>query len=270
MVRAGRLIELVGFENEEFIFPAVNHRVTFCTLTLGGGGKPVASSRIAFYIRRFSQLSEEHRFSALEEQDFWLLNSNTGNCPIFTNAIYRRVPVLWREVADSQPKANPWRLSFKTLFHMANDSHHFRTAEELEADSYRQEGNVFVSPYDRYLPLYEAKMLHQFDHRFSTYEGATEKQLNVGILPQPSVEQKRDPAFVVQPRYWVREEVVESTIPQYPEPLAVALQGEHRPSIQYVLALWAAGMGKNVWPRLARQRRLLAIHQRDTRTGDPL
>jgi hypothetical protein len=158
---------------------------------LGGGGKPVANSRIAFYIRRFSQLSEEHRFFALEEQDFWLLNPNTGNCPIFrtqadaelTKAIYRRVPVLWREVADSQPKANPWRLSFKTLFHMANDPHHFRTAEELEADSYRQEGNVFVSPYDRYLPLYEAKMLHQFAHRFSTYEGATEKQLNVGILP---------------------------------------------------------------------------------------
>jgi hypothetical protein len=124
---------------------------------------------------------------------------------------------------------------------MSSDSHHFRTAQELEADDYRREGNIFVSPYDRYLPLYEAKMLHQFDHRFSTYDGATEKQLNVGILPQPSAEQKRDPSFVVQPRYWVREEVVESAIPKYPEPLATALQIEHRPSIQYVLALWAAG-----------------------------
>ena len=68
---------------------------------------------------------------------------------------------------------------------MANDSHHFRTRAELEADGYRLEGNVFVGSYDQYLPLYEAKMLHQFDHRFSTYEGASEKQLNVGILPQP-------------------------------------------------------------------------------------
>lgn len=249
MVRTGRLVQLVGFENEEFIFPAVDHRVTFCTLTLGGGGKPVMSSRIAFYIRRFSQLSEEHRFFSLEDQDFWLLNPNTGNCPIFrteadaelTKAIYRRVPVLWREAADGQPEVNAWRLSFKTLFHMANDSHHFRTAQELESDGYRREGNVFVSPYDRYLPLYEAKMMHQFDHRFSTYEGATEKQLNVGILPQPSTEQKCDPAFVVQPRYWVREEIVESAIPKYPEPLAIALQVEHAPSIQYVMALWAAG-----------------------------
>lgn len=53
--------------------------------------------------------------------------------------------------------------------------------------------------------------------------------------------EKSRPAFVVQPRYWVREEVVESAIPKYPETLATALQVEHRPSIRYVLALWAAG-----------------------------
>jgi hypothetical protein len=53
-------------------------------------------------------------------------------------------------------------------------------------------------------------------------------------------QEKSHPAFVVQPRYWVREEVVESAIPKYPEPLAVALQVEHRPSLQYILTLWAA------------------------------
>ncbi len=249
LVSHGRLISLIGFENEDFIFPAVDHRVTFCTLTIGGLGHPEMRSRIAFYIRRFSQLSEEQRFFSLDKDEFWLLNPNTGNCPIFrtqadaelTKAIYRRVPVLWQEAQGDRPECNPWRLSFTTLFHMANDSHHFRTADELQADGYRLEGNVFVGPHDRYMPLYEAKMLHQFDHRFSTYEGATEKQLNVGILPQPTAEQKRNPAFVVQPRYWVREEIVESTIPKYPEPLAAALQIGHRPSIQRVLLWWAAG-----------------------------
>ena len=64
---------------------------------------------------------------------------------------------------------------------------------------------------------------------------------NVGILPQPTAEQKRDPSFVVQPRYWLREEVVESVIPKYPELLALVLQTGHRPSIQHVLTLWIAG-----------------------------
>ena len=249
LVNAGRLIDLIGFENEEFIFLAVHHAFKFCKITIGGGEHIVGHSRIGFYIRKFAQLSEEQRFFSLDKSDFSLLNPNTGNCPIFrsqadaelTKAIYRRVPVLWRETVAGQLEENPWRLSFSRMFDMANDSHHFRTAEELEADGYRWEGNVFVSPYDRYLPLYEAKMLHQFGHRFSTYEGATEKQLNVGILPQPSAEQKRDPSFIVQPRYWVREEVVDSAIPKYPEPLAMALQVVHRSSMQYVLALWAAG-----------------------------
>ncbi|MBY0523558.1 MAG: N-6 DNA methylase [Gemmataceae bacterium] len=249
LVEAGRLIDLVGFENEDFIFPAVDHRVTFCKITLGGGARRVESSRIGFYVRRFTQLGEESRFFHLEKGDFWLLNPNTGNCPIFrsqadaelTKAIYRRVPILWREATESQPEVNPWRVSFARLFDMANDSHHFRTKPELESTGYRLKGNVFVGAKDRYLPLFEAKMLHQFDHRFSTYEGATQSQLNVGILPQPTAEQKRNPAFVVQPRYWVQEDVVESAIPKYPEPLALALAAEHRPSIQHVLGLWAAG-----------------------------
>ena len=45
------------------------------------------------------------------------------------------------------------------MFHMANDSHLFRTREQLEAEGWRLEGNVFTQIEDRYLPLYEAKMV---------------------------------------------------------------------------------------------------------------
>jgi len=124
---------------------------------------------------------------------------------------------------------------------MANDSHHFRAAKDLVGKGFRLHGNIYVGRDERYLPLYEAKMLHQFDHRFSTYEGATGQEMNAGRLPQTSPQQKRDPSFVVQPRYWLREDMVESAIPKYPEPLAAALKIGDRPSIQRVLCLWAAG-----------------------------
>ena len=117
---------------------------------------------------------------------------------------------------------------------MASDSHHFRTAVELEKDGYRRDGNIFVSSYDSYLPLYEAKLVHQFDHRWATYENG-EKARDV------TEQEKRTLGFVVQPRYWVREEVVESAIPKYPEPLAVALRIGKRQGIKHVLALLAAG-----------------------------
>ena len=81
-------------------------------------------------------------------------------------------------------------------------------------------------------------MLHQFDHRWATYETADD-------VRDVTLEEKRDPGYVVQPRYWVREDVVESAIPKYPEPLAAALKIGHRPSIQRVLLWWAAGYHLN-------------------------
>jgi hypothetical protein len=48
----------------------------------------------------------------------------------------------------------------------------------------------------KYLPLYEAKMIHQFDHRFATFDGE---------FRDARPEEKADPRFEVMPRYWVHE-----------------------------------------------------------------
>jgi hypothetical protein len=253
LVRSQALASLYDFENRKGIFAAIDSRIKFCLLTLThmADNATGQAADFVFFALDVDDLRRPEKRFTLTADEIALLNPNTGNCPIFrtqadaelTKAIYRRVPVLWREAADGQPEANPWGLSFKTLFHMANDSHPFRTAKELEADGYRLEGNVFVSRYDRYLPLYEAKMLHQFNHRWATYEERESRRTGDWETEARDVtpQEKSNPAFVVQPRYWVREEVVESTIPKYPEPLASALQVDHRPSIQYVLTLWAAG-----------------------------
>ena len=81
----------------------------------------------------------------------------------------------------------------------------FRTDEDLLRDGWKLDGNVFVKGNKRMLPLYEAKMIHHFDHRYGTYEGQTEAQANVGTLPRPTREEKRDPDYVIMPRYWVQE-----------------------------------------------------------------
>lgn len=51
------------------------------------------------------------------------------------------------------------------------------------------------------LPLYEAKMIHHFDHRWATYEPD-------GTIRDVTLAEKQDPDFAAMPRYWVREEVV--------------------------------------------------------------
>lgn len=58
---------------------------------------------------------------------------------------------------------------------------------------------------ERMLPLYEAKMIHHFDHRWATF-GRDESVRDVTEL------EKSNPSFVPTPRYWVRAEVVSEAL----------------------------------------------------------
>ena len=208
LVRNGKLVSFLEFENEAFLLShAVDHRVRFSLLTVCGRATRVNLASFAFGTRYMKDLPAR-RFT-MPPEEILLVNPNTGTTPLFrsrrdaeiTIGIYKRVPVLWRE----DPAENPWGLSFMAMFHMANDSGLFRMAEELLRDGWNIEGNVFVLGGQRMLPLYEAKMVHHFDHRLGTYEGQSEAQANVGTLPRVTPEQHDQAEFAIMPRYWVSE-----------------------------------------------------------------
>jgi Eco57I restriction-modification methylase len=208
LVRKSALVAFLEFENEAWLLSrAVHHSFRFCLLCMAGRPMPTGEVSVAFGVRYIADLAE--RRLAVRPRDLLLVNPNTGTMPLFrfprdaeiTLGIYARVPVLWRD----KPDANPWEISFMAMFHMANDSRLFRTDEELLRDGWKLDGNVFVKGDKRMLPLYEAKMIHHFDHRYGTYDGQTEAQANVGTLPRPAPEEKRDPCYVIMPRYWVQE-----------------------------------------------------------------
>jgi len=114
------------------------------------------------------------------------------------------VPVLIRE---GDPNGNTWGIKFSTMFHMSNDSHLFHTREQLAADDAALEGNSFVRGCDRWLPVYEAKMLHHYDHRWATYTGIDTRDL--------SDAEKRNPDHLALPRYWVAEREVDQQLPAW-------------------------------------------------------
>lgn len=64
-----------------------------------------------------------------------------------------------------------------------------------------------------YLPLYEAKMIWHYDHRYGTYEGVRDRSSTQ--LPTPNERQHADPHFVVQPWYWVPAEEVQAHLGEW-------------------------------------------------------
>lgn len=227
LVRAKRLVSFLDFKNEAFVLSRdVHHSVRFALLTVTGVGASVDKASFAFGTWYMEDL-EARRFE-MPLDEILLVNPNTGNLPIFesrrdaelTFGIYSRIPVLLKEPdADGRGGSNPWELTFRQgLFNMASDSHLFRTKDQLEDEGWQLTGNIFGRSEDeiragdkrRYLPLYEAKMLHHYDHRLGTYEGQTQAQANVGTLPRVTVEQHDDPGFAPLPRYWVPEFDVDS------------------------------------------------------------
>ncbi|MFZ5803254.1 MAG: Eco57I restriction-modification methylase domain-containing protein [Acidobacteriota bacterium] len=219
VVEKGELVSLYDFENRKGIFLSVHRSYKFCLLTLRkGDGRPSAArAEFAFFLHGAGDLQDPERRFTLTSEDFRLLNPNTRTAPIFrsrrdaelTKHIYRRVPVLVNEVKSEA--SNPWAIRFLRMFDMTNDSHLFRTRAELEAEGFRVDGNVSVKAAELYLPLYEAKMVHQFDHRFGDYamqpEGSESTQ-----LPEVSLERLADPHYQVLPRYWVPEAEVEARL----------------------------------------------------------
>ncbi len=212
------LVSLFSFENEEFIFPGIHHATRFCLITMGSGYYPTTQlADFVFFARQVEHLKDPERRFTLSPEDIALLNPNTRTCPIFrskrdaelTKAIYRWVPVL---IKEGPPEVNPWGIKFSAMFHMTNDSHLFRTREQLEAEGWRLVGNVFDQDGERYLPLYEAKMIHHFDHRWGTYDGQTEAQANQGKLPELNEAMHADPSLLTLPRYWINKIEIDKQI----------------------------------------------------------
>lgn len=252
LIDSHSLYSLYIFENEGKLFPGIDHRNKFALLTISGKDSESKEVDVVFGINAVEELAEKERHYTLTTDDIALLNPNTRTCPIFrdkndaelTKFIYQRIPILIREARNGQREENPWGLNFMTMFHMANDSGLFHTQEQLGVNGFVLKGNIFSRDEDDYLPLYEGKMIWQFDHRFGTYEGQSEAQANQGKLPELTPEQHGDPGSLPLPRYWVAEAEVKTRIPKRPEPLASALDLPERwrnKAILRTFSYWAAG-----------------------------
>lgn len=178
---SGILKSIYDFENSQGLFPNVHRSFKFCLLTLAPKD---GMSDFAFFLHNLTELEDSRRHFTMTPEDFDLINPNTHTCPVFRSEedaklakkIYKKAGVFVNETDEEN--GNPWGVSFQRMYDMSNDSHIFITEQKKN-----------------YLPLYEAKMMHQFDHRWNTFVNGEPKDV--------TMEQKEDTNFTVTPQYYV-------------------------------------------------------------------
>lgn len=184
---------LYDFENRGKLFSEVDSRQRFSCLTLA----PSDSISLACYMTHPKQLEDKRRIAHLSPRELAEINPNTCTCPLFrcnsdadlAVKLYRRAPILINDTT----KENSWGIRFGTVMHMSNDSNLFLTQKADAEDS---------------LPLYEGKLIHQYDHRFNVFTGCGDQVRNL------TEAEHNDPSREITPRYWVRRSDVIARLPK--------------------------------------------------------
>ena len=237
LVSGQRLRSLYSFREIRRVFTATDDRNPFCLLALAAKS-PTAT--FCFSVDSIEEIKDENRRFTLTPEEIAAINPNTKTAPIFrskadaelTAKIYSRLPVIIDE--SNAMGGNPWSIKFARMFDMSGDSRLFRTAEQLTKNGFDRDGRDWVSQNAgvRFVPLYEAKMIHHYDHRWATYDDGVGDKDSRGLLKQ----EKQDPSFEAQPRYWVpKREVLLRTTP-LSKAFVSALRAEDDEKIALVVA----------------------------------
>ena len=212
----GRVSGLFDFENRRLgtdlppFFPDVDSRFKFCALILGGEERQFERTECAFFLHDMQTIRNEDRCFPLTADDFMRVNPNTGTAPIFrtrrdadiTRRIYERHPVLVDRSGGKERKV--WPVKYVRMFDMTNDSHHFRTAAQLNDEGfYPVAGNRWKKGEELYLPLYEGKMVQAFDHRAASVV-VNPANLNRPAQPrETTIAEHANPDWLPEHQYWV-------------------------------------------------------------------
>ncbi|MBN9263552.1 MAG: N-6 DNA methylase, partial [Hyphomicrobium sp.] len=233
LITSNKLQSLFSFYEIRGWFKGTDDRKSFCILGLGGGSK---AAQFCFDIKNIAEIEHPERRFELTEEEIARINPNTKTAPVFRSRadatlaakLYARAPVLIQvRPQEAGGDINPWGITFQRMFDMSGDSGFFHTPTQMEADGWQRDGGDWVRETavgtERRVPLYEAKMVHHFDHRFGSFLGLAERPAD-GALPEVPPSKKLNADFEPDPWYWVPEDEVILRAARVPTALKSAMR----------------------------------------------
>jgi len=206
LVNGDLLISLFDFENKEALFQNVHRSFKFSLITLTGSNAKNKFANFVFYLTKTEQLNEVERHFTLSKDEFLLVNPNTQNCPLFrsnkdallTLKIYKSIDVF----LDQNKMDNYWSPTYMRLVDLGDHNKYLILSYENQKE-------------DKYEPLYEGKLIWQYDHRYATFDGVDKKSYSTGFPREVTTQEKKEPNFNIKARYLVQKELVDDLMLKY-------------------------------------------------------
>jgi hypothetical protein len=225
LLAQGAIVSLHTITNDTRLMPHQPRTMALSLLTLTGSPAPRTAADVVWGVRQLDELDDATRHVALSADDTALLNPNTRTWPVFqtaraaelTRAIYRRVPVLRQQGLS---EGDSWGVRTATMLHLTRDATLLRTRQQLRAEGWRLDGEVFRQGQALYVPVYEGAMLRPWGASY-------------------------DPGQSVVPQYWIPAARVMQAVARVPEALLQAYRTRRADAVVKMLAAWVGGYHLN-------------------------
>ncbi|MCC6447924.1 MAG: DUF433 domain-containing protein, partial [Chitinophagaceae bacterium] len=194
LMEGGNIKSLYDFVNEKMLFPAVLHNFHFSLFTITGNNRKNKTSDFSFNNQSIEHLQQDIRHFTLSFKEIEAINPESKTLPVLTSKYDSKIILKTQTQNDILAKQgefpNAWNVNLFSLFHMTNDS------------------GIFVSQKTpTTIPLYEAKMFYQYDHRYGTYNSESDERLH--MLPKTELASYIKPEYRVQSSFYVPTSSVE-------------------------------------------------------------
>ncbi len=194
IVSSSSLSSLYDFQTGTGLWSRIGHaRFKFSLLVIAGSAETITATDFAFSCRSVDDLKTPGKRFKLTYDEIAVLNPDTGTCPAFQSRrdadislrCSKRFPLMFSESASSP-----------SIFQRATRFGELSDLNRAESLGYIRRSN----PGGQWAKVYEAKLFHQFDHRFASYRR------------EDSLEavNHNAPCATAEPRIWIRQTITSS------------------------------------------------------------
>jgi hypothetical protein len=187
------LVTLFDFENKKVLFPNVHSSYRFCILTISGIARQAKQAKFCYFCHDPSEIRDPLRRVEISTSEIKQFSPNTLAPPILLNAkdselaksAYSSFGILKNKLLDD--KQNSWGVSIQRMLSLSDPGDLFRKITELESPQPSEKD---------WFRVYSGRTIHQFDHRYSSFEGKSWRALD-------ELEYKNS-SFFIKTEYYVR------------------------------------------------------------------